>query len=99
MNAAWTMNIYIVWAKAKSGRPILEGFTNGKELKMKGELEYLLSTSDTLGQYIDRWISVVGSEIVAEGETAKEVFLKAKQKYPDKTPFVMKVPSDVVMVM
>jgi hypothetical protein len=66
---------------------------------MKGELEYLLSASDKLGQYVDYWIAVVGDEIVAHGETAKEVFTKAKQKYPSKIPFVMKVPSDVVMVM
>jgi hypothetical protein len=42
---------------------------------------------------------VVGDEIVAHGETAKEVFIKAKQEYPGKTPFIMKVPSDVVTVM
>jgi len=66
---------------------------------MKGELEYIMSASDQLGQYVDRWIAVVGTNIVAHGKTAKEVFLKAKESYPDKTPFVMKVPSDIVMVM
>ena len=70
-----------------------------REVPVKGELEYVMSMGDKLGDYVNCWIAVVGDDVVAHGETAKEVFLKAKQKYPGKTPFVMKVPSDIVMVM
>ncbi len=69
------------------------------ESMAKGELEYLMTASDRLTEFIDRWIAVVDDRIVAHGDTAKEVFLKAKREYPNKTPFVMKVPSDTVMVM
>ncbi len=66
---------------------------------IKGELEYLISIGDKLGSYINLWIAVVDDKIVAKGGSAKEVFLKAKQEHPKKIPFVMKVPSDTVMVM
>jgi hypothetical protein len=66
---------------------------------MKGELEYVMSIGDKLGDYVNCWIAVVDDKIIAEGNSAKEVFIKAKHQYPDKIPFVMKVPSDTVMVM
>ncbi len=66
---------------------------------MKGGLEYLVSIGDRLGDYVNLWIAVVDEKIVAKGSSAKEVFLKAKQEHPEKVPFVMKVPSDTVMVM
>lgn len=70
-----------------------------REVPMKGELEHILSMGDKLGDYVNLWIAVVDDKIVAKGSSAKEVFLKAKQEQPEKVPFVMKVPSDTVMVM
>ena len=58
-----------------------------------------MSLEDKLGEYANLWIAVVDSKIVAKGPNAKEVFAKAKQEYPDRIPFVMKVPADTVMVM
>lgn len=66
---------------------------------MKGELEYLMSVEDKLGNYVDRWVAVVEERIVAEGDTAREVFEKAKKQFPNKIPFIMKVPADDIMVM
>jgi len=66
---------------------------------MKGGLEYIMSLEDKLGEYVNLWIAVVDSKIVAKGPNAKEVFRKAKEEHPDKVPFVMKVPADTVMVM
>ena len=51
-----------------------------------------------LGKYVGKWIAVIGDEIIA-GDVGKEVFKKAKQKYPDREPLIMKVPSNVVMLM
>jgi predicted LPLAT superfamily acyltransferase len=61
------------------------------------EFEYVMSVSKDLEA--GKWIAVVGNEIVAKGTNAKEVFEQAKQKYPNKEPFIMKVPSDAIMLM
>jgi hypothetical protein len=66
---------------------------------VKGELEYVMSIGDKLGDYANLWIAVVDDHIVAKGPNAQEVFQEAKEQYPKKIPFVMKVPSDTVMVM
>ena len=66
---------------------------------VKGEFEYLLSIQDKLGDYVDRWVAVVDDKIVVQGDSAKQVFKEAKEQFPDKVPFVMKIPSDAVMVM
>lgn len=66
---------------------------------MKGALEYVISIGDKLGDYANLWIAVVDDQIVAKGPNAQEVFQEAKKRFPAKIPFVMKVPSDTVMVM
>lgn len=66
---------------------------------VKGELEYVMSMGNKLGDYVNLWIAVVDNKVVAKGDNAKDVFLRAKRDYPEKTPFVMKVPSETVMVM
>jgi len=61
------------------------------------EFEYVMSMSK--GLEAGKWIAVVGKEIIAKSDTAKEVFDIAKQKFPDKEPFIMKVPADAIMLM
>jgi len=65
----------------------------------KSEFEYVLSLGDKLGDYVDEWIAVAGNRIIARGPGAKEVFEKARKTSPSKTPFIMKVPDDKVMVL
>jgi len=45
-------------------------------------------------EYPRKAIAVVDEEIVAIGETEKEVDEIARKKYPDKIPFVTKLPSE-----
>jgi hypothetical protein len=52
-----------------------------------------------LRQYVGKWIALVGKDLVATGDNGKEVFAEAKRKYPDKEPFVMKIPADAVMLL
>ena len=66
---------------------------------LKSEYEYVMSINDQLGKYLGNWISVVDEEIVDTGQDAKAVYDKAKKKYPDKTPFVMKIPKETVMLL
>jgi hypothetical protein len=63
---------------------------------MSTEFEYIMSISETLKA--GKWIAIVKREII-EGETAKEVFEDAKRKYPNREPFIMKVPDNSVMLL
>lgn len=69
-----------------------------KEGKMT-EFNFTLSLEDGLGKYVTKWISVVDNEVIAEGHTAKEVYEKARELRPGKSPFIMKVPIDQVMLL
>ena len=67
--------------------------------KAMSEYDYVLSAGDKLGNYVDEWIAVVDNQIVARGKTAKEVYEKAKQYDKSKVPFIMRVPTEKVMVL
>lgn len=63
------------------------------------EFEYLQSIGDELGKYVGRWIAIVNDEVVAVGDSAKDVFMVAKKKYPDKEPMILKLPADRVILL
>lgn len=67
--------------------------------KSMSEFEFVLSMGDKLGEYVHQWIAVVDNELVAKGQSAKEVYDEAKKRHPTKTPFIMKVPADEVMLL
>lgn len=67
-------------------------------MPQKNEYQCLMSMPD-LGKYIGKWIAIVGDQVVAIGDKGKEVFQKAKEKYPDREPLVLKVPADQVMLL
>lgn len=69
-----------------------------RKIKTSG-FEYVMSLGDKLGEYVEKWIVVLDNKIVASGEDLKEVYKEAKEKHPQKTLFVMKVPADKVMVL
>lgn len=66
---------------------------------MKTEYEYIMSISNKLGNYVGQWIAVVDNEIVASGKNAKEVYEKAKTKYPNREPFIMQIPKESIMLL
>lgn len=66
--------------------------------KRQNEFEIVMSMTD-LGKYIGRWIALVEAEIVSIGDSGKDVFREAKKKYPDREPFIMKVPRNEIMLM
>lgn len=61
------------------------------------EFEYVASISERLEG--GKWIAVIDKDIVAKGDSGKEVFETARSKYPKREPFVMKVPSDAIMLL
>ena len=64
---------------------------------MVNEFDYIASISNTLEG--DSWIAVIDNKVVASGKNSKEVFKKVKTDYPNKEPFIMKVPSDVLPLL
>jgi len=44
------------------------------------------------------WFALVGDEVVATSDSAKEAFEEAKRKYPDEEIFIAKFPKNKVMV-
>ena len=53
---------------------------------------------EVVAKYSKRSIAVVNDEIVAIGDTEKEVEQSAREKYPDSIPFVFTVPAEEDLV-
>ena len=60
----------------------------------------LVMTMPDIGKYIGKWVSVVEGEIVAVGDSLKEVYLKALEKRKDcnSIPFIVKIPEGGHMI-
>ena len=68
---------------------------------MKSEFDYVMKMGDKneLGKYVGYWIAIVDNKIVAKEKNARKAYAKAKERYPDKVPFIMKVPTESVMLL
>lgn len=64
----------------------------------KSEYHCLMSLPN-LGDYVGKWIAIVGDKVVASGKDGKVVFEEVKKKYPEKEPLILKVPEDKVMLL
>ena len=65
--------------------------------KRKGGFACLESLPD-LGKYVGKWIGIVDNAVVSSGRSGKEVFAEAKDKFPESTPLLLKVPDSTVMM-
>ena len=66
---------------------------------MKSEYEYILSAREQLGQHLGEWIAIVGDDIVSTGDDAQKVYQKAKERHADKTPLILKIPKETLMLL
>jgi len=64
---------------------------------MTDEFEYLMEISESLEA--GKWIAIVDREVIAKGNSGKEVFEAAKKKYPTREPLIMKVPDNSIMLL
>lgn len=64
---------------------------------MADEFEYLMEISESLEA--GKWVAIVGREVIAKGNSGKEVLEVAKKKYPACEPLVMKVPDNSLMLL
>ena len=54
------------------------------------------------GKYIaktGKYIAIVDNRVVTSGENAKEVWRTVKEKFPDKTPSLAKVPREELLIL
>lgn len=63
------------------------------------DLDYLMSSEVDLNQFVGRWVAVVGREIIATGDTARDVYERARKEFPDEEPFLTKLPKEKVMLL
>ncbi len=63
------------------------------------EYEYLMSTPALITEHLEKWMAVVGREVVAVGDSAKDVLAQARAKYPGREPFIAKFPKDTAMLL
>lgn len=63
------------------------------------EYEYLMATPELISKHLEKWMAVVGKDVVAVGDSAKEVLAVAKEKYPDREPFIAKFPKQTAMLL
>jgi hypothetical protein len=61
------------------------------------EFEFYLKTD--LSKYEGKYIAIVGEEVAAVGDNAKDVWWSAKKKFPKKIPFLVKVPKAETLIL
>ena len=60
------------------------------------EFEFYLKAD--LSKYEGKYVAIVGDEVVASGENAKEVLEEAKKKFPNKKPALAKIPKEGIFI-
>lgn len=66
---------------------------------MQDEMNWFASSPKELEEFRGKYIALVGKEVVASGESAKEVLEKAREKYPSTVPVLTFIPQKGVLVL
>lgn len=66
---------------------------------MTTEFEYLAASSDVVSENIEKWMAVIGKNVVAVGESAKEVLERAMELHPGEEPFIAKFPKQTILLL
>jgi len=77
----------------------MEKRKGGRKMKSEYDFGSVMTMGKELENYVGEWIGIVDNKIVARGKDAKEAFNKTKKKYPNKIPYIMRVPNDGVMLL
>lgn len=69
--------------------------------KMNPEYDFnsVMSLSPELKNHKGEWLIIIDGKIVFQGNNVKELLEKSKKAYPHKIPYLMKVPSEAVMLL
>jgi len=66
---------------------------------MREELKCFASFLKEMEQFRGKHVAMIGRKVVASGDSAKEVFEKAKKEYPDKMPVLAFIPRKEALVL
>jgi lysine/ornithine N-monooxygenase len=66
---------------------------------MREELKWFASFPNEMEQFRGKHVAMIGRKVVASGDSAKEVFEKAKKEYPDKMPVLAFIPRKETLVL
>ena len=66
---------------------------------MREELKWFASFSKEMEQFRGKHVAIIGRKVVASGDSAKEVFEKARKEYPEKMPVLAFIPRREALVL
>ena len=66
---------------------------------MREELKLFASFPEEMEQFRGKHVAIVGRNIVASGDSAREVFEKARKEYPEKMPVLAFIPRKEALVL
>ncbi len=64
---------------------------------MSKEFEFFVKAN--LKRYRGKYIAIIGKKIVASGENARDVWQKAKKKFPRQIPTLAKLPKEEALIL
>lgn len=65
--------------------------------KNSQEFDFFLRAN--LEKYKGEYVAIVGKKIASHGKNAKEVWEKAKNKFPDSLPTIAKIPREEALIL
>jgi len=68
-------------------------------MKMREELKFFVSFPKELEQFRGKHVAMIGRRVVASGDSAKEVFEKAREEHPKKMPVLAFIPRKEALVL
>lgn len=68
-------------------------------IRMKEELKLFTSFPKEMEQFRGKHVAIIGKKIVASGDSAKEVFEKARKYYPEKIPVLAFIPRKEALIL
>jgi lysine/ornithine N-monooxygenase len=66
---------------------------------MREELKWFASFPKEMEHFRGKHVAMIGRKVVASGDSAKEVFEKARKEYPDKMPVLAFIPRKEALVL
>ncbi|HHD16898.1 MAG TPA: hypothetical protein ENK47_09335 [Euryarchaeota archaeon] len=72
---------------------ILTGSRDRGDMVVEREANYAWVSNQNLSKFEGKWIGIVDQKLIDSGNNASDVVKTCREKYPGKTPFIMKVPT------
>ncbi len=63
---------------------------------MDNNYQFFMKTN--VDQYIGQWLAICDAKLISHGSDVKKVFKEAKEKCPNKRPFLTRVPDKETMI-